>query len=122
MSILQLTPIVLSAIVLGAHFLRSGPFILIILSFLFPALLFIKRAWAARLVQIILLLGMFEWIRTLLDLVAERRLLGEPWGRLVIILGLVAIITGSSALLFSYNHSVRKRYGLKSLEKEENEA
>jgi len=43
---------------------------------------------------------MVEWIRTLLNLVAERRLLGESWGRLAIILGLVAIITGGSALIF----------------------
>jgi hypothetical protein len=112
MSILQLLPIILSAIVLGAHYLRSGPFILVLLSFLFPALLFIKRAWAARLVQFILVLGMFEWLRTLLNLVAERRLLGEPWGRLAIILGLVAIITGGSALLFSYNSSVKNNYRL----------
>ena len=118
MSILQLTPIILSALILGAHYLRSGPFILVIISFLFPAILFIKRAWAARLVQIILLLGMVEWIRTLFILVAERRLLGEPWGRLAIILGLVAIISGGSALLFSYNNSVRKRYKLERIEVE----
>ena len=121
MSILQLTPIIFSALVLGAHYLRSGPFILVVISFLFPALLFIKRAWAARLVQIILLLGMFEWIRTLLNLVAERGYLGESWSRLAIILGVVAIISGGSALVFSYNSSVRKRYGLKSLENEGND-
>ena len=115
MSILQLAPIILSALVLGAHFLRSGPFLFVILSFLFPAILFIKRAWAARLVQIMLLFGMFEWIRTLFNLIAERQLLGEPWGRLAIILGLVAIITGGSALIFSYNSSIRKRYKLEKI-------
>ena len=122
MSILQLLPIILSAIVLGAHYLRSGPFILVVLSFLFPALLFTKRAWAARLVQIILVFGMFEWIRTLLNLVVERRLLGEPWGRLAIILGLVALVTGGSALFFSYNSSIRNRYKLERISEEENDA
>ena len=112
MSIPQLIPIILSAIILGAHYLRSGPFILVILSILFPALLFIKQEWAARLVQIILLFGMFEWIRTLFILVAERQLLGEPWGRMAIILGAVALLSGSSALIFSFSSSVRKKYKL----------
>ena len=56
MSALQLISVIVSSLVLGAHFLRDGPILLTVLSLLFPALLFIKRAWAARLVQFILIL------------------------------------------------------------------
>ena len=112
MNILRLLPIVLSALLLGAHYLRAGLIPMVILALLFPALLFFRRAWAARLVQIILILGALEWTRTLLILVAKRRAGGQPWTRLAIILGLVVVLTGCSALLFSFCRSLRRRYGL----------
>ena len=62
---------------------------------------------------------MVEWLRTLFVLVAERQALGESWDRLAMILGLVAVITGGSALFFSYSSSVRQRYGLEGVPKEE---
>lgn len=121
MNILRLLPIVLSALLLGAHFLRAGLIPLVVLALLFPALLLFRRAWATRLVQIILVLGALEWVRTLLVLVAERRADGQPWSRLAIIIGLVAVFSGSSALLFSCCRSLRKRYGLdNSLTEESN--
>ena len=87
MGILQLLPVVLSALLLGAHFFRDTQIPLVVLALAFPAILFIIRAWAARIVQIILVLGALEWVRTLLDLVVERRTFGLPWVRLAIILG-----------------------------------
>ena len=112
MNFLRLLPVFLSALLLGAHFLRVELIPLVVPALLFPVLLLFRRAWTARLVQIILVLGALEWIRTLIFLVAERRAYGLPWIRLVIIIGLVAVFTGSSALLFSYCRSLRKRYKL----------
>ena len=112
MNILRLLPVFLSALLLGAHFLRTELILPVIFALLFPALLLFKRAWAARLVQIILVLGSLEWVRTLIVLVAERRAYGLPWIRLAIIIGGVAIFTGSSALLLSYCRSLRNKYRL----------
>ncbi len=112
MNILRLLPVFLSALLLGAHFLRMELILPVVLALLFPALLLFRRAWAARLVQIILVLGSLEWVRTLIVLASLRRAYGMPWTRLAIIIGLVAVFTGSSALLFSYCRSLRKRYGL----------
>jgi len=112
MNILRLLPVFLSALLLGAHFLRTELILPVVLALLFPALLFFRRAWAARLVQFILVLGALEWVRTLIILAAQRRAYGLPWTRLAIIIGLVAVFTGSSALLFSYCRSLRKRYRL----------
>jgi hypothetical protein len=111
MNLVKLLPVLLSGLLLSAHFLRAGLPALVILSLAFPALLLIRRRWAARLVQIILVLGTLEWVRTLLVLVIERYQAGQPWWRLAIILGLVALFTGSSALLFRCR-SLRNRYRL----------
>lgn len=111
MNALKLLPVILSGLLLGAHFLRAGLFPLVVLSLAFPALLLLKRHWAARIVQIILVLGALEWIRTLLILVDERRTAEQPWTRLAIILALVAIFTACSALVFCCR-SLKKRYKL----------
>lgn len=111
MNFFRLLPVLFSALLLSAHFLRSGSLPLVILSLLFPIILFFKRAWAARAVQVILVLGALEWIRTLLLLVAERREAAQSWTRLAIILGTVALFTGCSALLFCCR-SLKTRYQL----------
>ena len=111
MNALKLVPVIISGLLLSAHFLRAELFPLVVLSLAFPALLLLKRPWAARLVQIILVLGALEWIRTLLVLVGQRRTAEQPWTRLAIILGLVAVFTGCSALVFCWA-SLKKRYKL----------
>ncbi|MCD4706356.1 MAG: hypothetical protein K8S62_01305 [Candidatus Sabulitectum sp.] len=112
MKLLRMFSIVLSALLLGAHFRWHSMDLLAIPAVLFPALLFIKRAWAARTVQVILFLGGLEWVRTTIAIASERVEAGEPWVRMAIILGSVAVFTAVSALPFSRNSSVRKRYGL----------
>ena len=111
MNALKLVPVILSGLLLGAHFMRTGLFPLVVLSLGFPVLLLFRRPWAARLVQIILVLGALEWVRTLMVLVGQRRTAGQAWTRLAIILGLVAVFTGCSALVFSCG-SLKKRYKL----------
>ena len=111
MTFLRLLPVILSMIVIGAHYLRSGPIALVLLAISLPFLLFVKKAWVARLIQLVLMLGALEWIRTLFDLVAERQALGEAWTRLAIIIGAVALFTGCSALVFR-SSAQKKRYEL----------
>ena len=112
MIVLYLLPVVLSALLLGAHFLRMGIMPLVALAVVLPFFLLIRRAWAARWVQIVLALGTLEWIRTLFLLAAARWAGGQPWLRLAVILGAVAVFTAGSALLFSWNRKIRKWYGL----------
>ncbi len=50
--------------------------------------------------QVALLLGALEWLRTLTLLVRFRTDLGTPWARLALILGAVALGTALSALVF----------------------
>lgn len=100
-------PIVLSLVVLGAHFMRYGNLIGVFGSVTLIALLFVRRAWVARLLQVALVFGAVEWALTLYDLVQVRAAMGQPFTRMVIILGLVTAITFCSALIFQ--SSVLKR-------------
>jgi hypothetical protein len=109
MKILKLSPVILSFLILSAHFYRAEIYPLLLICIVFPFLLFLKRSWIARLIQLMLVLGSLEWIRTLYFLVEERKVTGEPWTRLVIILGGVALSTALSALIFQIR-SMKEHY------------
>ena len=98
MRYLKLVPLFLSCLLLGAHFLRANSTLLVISVLLLPCLLVIKQQWSTRLVQLCLILGAVEWLRTLAIFIAERQEIGESWIRLAFILGFVALCTGLSAL------------------------
>lgn len=111
MNFLLLVPVVLSFLLLGAHFLREGQTVIVICAVLLPFLLFIRKPWVVRLVQFFLVAGAMEWLRTLLFLRAIRIELGMPWMRLVLIVGTVALITACAALVF-YHPALKIKYGL----------
>ncbi len=94
----RLVPVVLSLLVLAAHFLRQGNQAFVVLVLVSGVLLAVPRIWAARTVQTILVLGALEWVRTLVVKVGERASAGQPVTRLAVILGTVALVTGASAL------------------------
>ena len=109
--VLRLVPIVLSLLVLGGHFLRAGQLGLVGVVMAVMGLLAVRRAWAARVVQVVLALGAIEWTMTLVTLVMQRRFMGEPTLRLTIILGGVALVTAVSAVLFQTG-PLRAKYRL----------
>lgn len=99
MSILRRLPALFALLMLGAHFLRFGqwPLVLLCLALLVP--LFVPRRWAQVLVAGALALGTLVWLWTLVGDVQQRLAYGEPWLRLVLILGGVAVFTALSAWL-----------------------
>lgn len=111
MKFLLFVPVVLSFLLLGAHYLREGQIYIVICVFLLPFLLIIRKPWVARLIQFFLLAGALEWTRTLLYLRELRLEHGMPWMRLVMIIGGVALITACSALVF-YHPALKAQYGL----------
>jgi hypothetical protein len=95
---LRALPVVLSALVLAAHFFRSRQLTLVVLSLALPLLLLVRKHWSARVVQAGLVLGGLEWVRTLAFFAGQRMEAGRPWGRLAVILGVVAALTALSAM------------------------
>jgi hypothetical protein len=108
---LLLTLVVLSLILLAAHFLRAGIIALSVVVLCLPFLLLIRRPWVAKTIQVALLLGTLEWLRTLLQLAGERIQMGQPVLRLVVILATVAVVTLLSAFTFR-TATLKKMYGL----------
>ena len=108
---LLLLPVGLSAVLIGAHFLRAGLPAATALCVLAPWVLLIRGLVAARLVQAGLVLAAAEWMRALVVLAAARSAAGEPWGRMAAILGAVALFTLASAGVF-HARVLRERYRL----------
>jgi hypothetical protein len=100
MILLHLLLVILSFLVLGAHFFRAGALPLVALSLFLPFLLLVPRPWVARVLQIALILAGLEWIRTILVLIAGRQEMGEPWVRMAVILGVVALVAFLAAATF----------------------
>ena len=98
--VLLYIPIVLSLVVLGAHFMRYGSTLGVIGAAGLIILLFVRQWWVARLVQIALVLGAIEWLHTLYEMLQLRMAFDQPYMRLVLILGIVIAVTLASALLF----------------------
>jgi hypothetical protein len=70
-----------------------------VLCVLLTALLSVRAAWAVRVLQAALVLGALEWLRTAWVFAAARAAQGQPYGRLLAILGSVAIVTALAARL-----------------------
>jgi hypothetical protein len=108
---LRLAPVVVVALVLAAHFYRAGELLAVAVTLCTPALLFVRRPWAARLLQAGLVLGALEWLRTLVLLVQERQATGQPYLRLTLVIGVVALATAATSLVFR-SRAIRARFGL----------
>lgn len=111
MNLFRLLPVILSMLMLGAHFYRAGHLLLAFGALLALGLLFSRRPLAARLMQGLLVTGAVEWLATAGRLVISRQAQGLPWLRLATILGLVALTTLLSALVFRTN-GLKSRYHL----------
>ena len=115
-NILRLLPVILAFGLLAAHFSRANMPPAVIVSLITPILLLIRKPWIARSIQVLLLIGAAEWIRSMLGYIQVRKEIGEDWGRLAIILVTVALLTACSALVFR-GKSLKKRYHLDKSEK-----
>ncbi len=101
--------VILSAVVLGAHFLRAEQPGLTVVCLAAPLLLLWWTRWALRAVQALLAAGGLVWIDTLARLAVARMSAGMPWLRMALILGAVAAVAWTAALVLGARR-VRDRY------------
>jgi hypothetical protein len=87
----------LALLLLGAHFFRAGLVPVAVGCAALFALLFVRTTWAARVLQVALALGVLEWLRTAWVFASARAEAGQPYGRLLVILGSVALVTALAA-------------------------
>ena len=100
MNLLRLLPVILSFLLIAAHFYRAGYPVLTWLCIGMLFMLFLRKPWVPRLFQWLLILGSIEWLRALYGFAAMRIAWDQPWTRLAIILGGVALFTVLSGLVF----------------------
>jgi hypothetical protein len=101
----------LALLLLAAHLMHAGWLPLAGLALLLIGLLFVRRPWAARAVQVVLAIAAIEWVLTAYGLAQLRLGHGQPYLRLVLILGSVALFTALAVAAFQHP-ALRTRFGL----------
>ena len=94
---MRFIPLALSSLLIAAHFLRSGDFIVAILCLAVPLLLLLRKPAITIAVQVMLVIAATEWLRTAFAIAHERAAIGAPTARMFAILGSVALFTLLSA-------------------------
>ena len=89
--VLLTIPGVISCCLLAAHFLRVAQPGLVILFLSAPLLLLLSQVWTKRALQLLLAVGALVWCLTLFRIYQLRVATGQPYLRLLIILGSVAL-------------------------------
>jgi hypothetical protein len=112
MTLLCLLPAIFGYILLALHFYRGDNDVAFAVPLLLIATMAIRRPLVARILQGCLLTGAVEWLRTAVVLVGYRMQAGQPWLRLALILGSVALVTALAALVFRQAR-VRDYFGLR---------
>ena len=107
--VIRIALVCVAALLLAAHFLRWGNLVLVFASLALPLLLLVRRRWALRTVQAALLAGSAVWLVATYRFVQLRRAFDQPWGRLVLILGAVILLTTGAAILLE-GESIRRRF------------
>ena len=90
---------VLALLLLAAHFYRAGVYPLVVATVALAGLVLVPRPWAGPMLGLVLLFGALEWLRTAWVLATLRDSMGLPSGRLLAILGAVALFTLVSAFV-----------------------
>ena len=100
-------PLIFSCLLLAAHHSRADQPGLILLWLLAPLALFLKRRWSDLALQLVMAAGAGIWVAATFKYVGLRQAAGQPYVRLIMILGAVALLTFLSGLML--NRSGRKR-------------
>jgi hypothetical protein len=94
---LRALPLLLSSLLLAAHFYRSGHIVFVIVALALPLLLLAPFRWAVPAVQVALFVAAAEWVRTAVAIADVRQALGASSARMLVILLSVALFTAFSA-------------------------
>lgn len=108
---LCLLPVLISTLLMSAHFYRAGLNVLAMLCLALPFLLFYRKPIAVRIIQSCLLIAAAEWVRSMLEFIQIYQDNGLAWSRLAIILGSVAVFTAGSVFVFQAP-VLRRHYGI----------
>lgn len=101
----------LATLLLGAHFMHAGLMPVAVACVAAAALLWVRKPWAARVLQALLAIGAIEWVLTAAALAQMRMQHHQPYLRMLVILGSVGVFTVLAALAFQHP-ALARRFGL----------
>ena len=99
MNILRIVMIIIALLLAGAHYGRAGDTILKYLCLALPLLLLVRRKLSNMILAVSISITVPVWIHTALNIIAVRKAAEEPWTRMAIILGGVALFALITAFL-----------------------
>ncbi len=99
----------LAALLLGAHFLRAGNILLVLLCIAAPFAFFNRRRLSLVLLQVLAYGAAATWLHTAWQLAEARQSLGQNWALAAAILGAVALYSLLAGLLLN-SRVMRERY------------
>jgi len=102
---------ILSAVLLAAHFLRSYSLLPMTICLLAPFLLLIKRRWSLVTLQLLTILAAIIWSSTLSGIIQQRIYEQRSWTASAIILGVIALFTLFAGWLLN-SSQVKERYSV----------
>ena len=102
---------VLALLLLAAHFVHAGLWPVAAACIAAIPLIWLRKAWAARLLQALLACGAIEWVLTATTIAQLRIAHQQPYMRMLLILGSVAAFTVLAALAFQHP-ALARRFGL----------
>ena len=92
---------ILGLLILAAHFLRFGNMGLAITIVAMAGLCFTRFGWARIVCYVALFAGSFLWVQSGIEFVQIRMAVGQPWIRLVVIMGSVCAFSLFGAWILS---------------------
>jgi hypothetical protein len=107
--ILRTILVVLSSLLIGAHFLRHGNLVLVPICLAVPFLLLLRKRWVLIALQCFLYLSAAVWVWYLRILVQQRILDHRPFRGVILILGSAALVTVLAGVLLN-SRAVKDRY------------
>ena len=107
--LLRISLFAVAALLLGAHFYRTGNLVLVVLCLAVPLLFFYRRRWSLILLQLMAYGATAIWLVTAYRLIEIRQQMGQPWTAAAIILGAVALFSLVAGLLLN-SRAVAQRY------------
>lgn len=101
--------IIIASLILGAHFMKASNYLLTLVYIIAPFILLIKERWSLIALQALMYIGGGVWISTIIVIAQERILYGQPWSRMALILGAIALFTILAGLLLN-SPKVKEKY------------
>ena len=99
----------LAALLLGAHFLRAGNMMFVLICIVAPFAFFFRRRHSLVLLQALAYGAVATWLYTAWQLVQTRQSRGQDWALAAAILGVVALYSLLAGLLLN-SRVMRARY------------